>query len=1006
MYKKTLTLILIGCFLTSAFQFFPVGNAVNYGIQTQIIDSNNDGTDCSIAVDSYGYPHIIYAGVGQGDLMYSWFNGSSWITQVIDNGARGSLKLDSDGNPHVCYFSYNTAGYAYLRYAYWTSSGWVAQTVDSNGGGRHASLALDSQGRPHISYYDDSSLKYASWNGNQWVFQVVDPGVLYSLSIGTFSSLQIDSSDHPHIAYDDETNGLVKYAYWTGAQWDIETIVDGNFKNAETSIVLDSVGNPHISYLFESNLYYAVRNETRWSIQTVDTSGDSYAFVGASCSLALDSKGTPHISYLDQYRGTVLKYAYLNGSSWAIYGLTEGAHGGYSASLAVDKNDNVHIVHGDYSYGNYSNPNKVMEYMQFKPADLGTPIVVPDPEPIVPPPPMTIPVGPAGTPMFLSYGNVGMYSSIALDSNGNPHVCSYDAGYGLMYAASNGSSWRVEALTSSYWSGFYTSIAIDSNGNPHISHCEVREASLRYAYWNGTEWCLQTADKGHGGSCTSIVLDSDGHPHISYSEGVYEDLWYAEWNGTNWQAQAVDSAGKVGQFTSIALDPTGKPCISYYDLGNCDLKFARWAGSNWNIQTVDAGGNVGFSTSMKIDSNGTVHISYLDNTNRCLKYAKSSGSGWSIQTVDSVGNYVNQNWFNQTSLALDANGYPHISYYNGLKNNLGYAYWNSSVWLIQTPDSSPNVGLCSSLALDQNGRAHISYYDSNGGLKYIESVNASGFPPSTVNSFPTSTPTPTQTPVPTATPAPSPSSTPKPTSTPKAQTNNQSSLSLTCKSENSFNVQTSGKLTSQDTAISNADIQLSYSTDHGLTWSSLATAKTNSTGQFTAQSTLPSAGTYLVRAFWTGNSTYSSASKVDNFVLAQADGQNTLSINSNSTISAYQFNSTGKAFSFNVNGPAGTSGYTSVYIPKSLISDVTGLKIYLDGEELPYTTDSDGDSWIVSFTYHHSSHKVDIQLPSLTVASGVDLPVFLIALLLLVPVIIAVGGLLVFYRRKTKEKLV
>ena len=67
---------------------------------------------------------------------------------------------------------------------------------------------------------------------------------------------------------------------------------------------------------------------------------------------------------------------------------------------------------------------------------------------------------------------------------------------------------------------------------------------------------------------------------------------YGMQNGTAqaWQAQAVDSAGKVGEFTSIALDPTGKPCISYYDIGNGDLKFARWTGSNWNIQTVDAEG--------------------------------------------------------------------------------------------------------------------------------------------------------------------------------------------------------------------------------------------------------------------------------------------------------------------------------------------------------------------------------------------------------------------------------
>ena len=78
MYKTTLTLILIGCFLVSTFLFLPVGNAVNYGIETQIIDPNTEGTDCSIAVDSNGYPHISYAQGGQEGLKYAWFNGSSW----------------------------------------------------------------------------------------------------------------------------------------------------------------------------------------------------------------------------------------------------------------------------------------------------------------------------------------------------------------------------------------------------------------------------------------------------------------------------------------------------------------------------------------------------------------------------------------------------------------------------------------------------------------------------------------------------------------------------------------------------------------------------------------------------------------------------------------------------------------------------------------------------------------------------------------------------------------
>jgi hypothetical protein len=53
-----------------------------------------------------------------------------------------------------------------------------------------------------------------------------------------------------------------------------------------------------------------------------------------------------------------------------------------------------------------------------------------------------------------------------------------------------------------------------------------------------------------------------------------------------------------------------------------------------------------------------------------------------------------------------------------------------------------------------------------------------------------------------------------------------------------------------------------------------------------------------------------------------------------------------------------------LYIPKSLISDVSGIKVYLDGNPLTYSTESQGDSWLVSFTYHHSTHEVVINLGS------------------------------------------
>jgi hypothetical protein len=82
----------------------------------------------------------------------------------------------------------------------------------------------------------------------------------------------------------------------------------------------------------------------------------------------------------------------------------------------------------------------------------------------------------------------------------------------------------------------------------------------------------------------------------------------------------------------------------------------------------------------------------------------------------------------------------------------------------------------------------------------------------------------------------------------------------------------------------------------------------------------------------------------------------------NSVITELAFNSTSKTITFTVSGPDGTIGYTNVTIAKTLIENINDLKIYLDGNQINYTTTSTEYTWLIHFTYTHSTHKVLITL--------------------------------------------
>ena len=137
---------------------------------------------------------------------------------------------------------------------------------------------------------------------------------------------------------------------------------------------------------------------------------------------------------------------------------------------------------------------------------------------------------------------------------------------------------------------------------------------------------------------------------------------------------------------------------------------------SWHIETVDVdeGSPTGRFCSLELDSNGSPHIAYLRSSGNDLMYALWTGSAWMIEEVDTTGSFLY--WL---SLALDSEDHPHIAYSRYDINELRYSYWNGAVWNTETVLSDEYSIREIHIEIDSADHPHISYNRSADSGLYI-----------------------------------------------------------------------------------------------------------------------------------------------------------------------------------------------------------------------------------------------------------------------------------------------
>ncbi len=336
-------------------------------------------------------------------------------------------------------------------------------------------------------------------------------------------------------------------------------------------------------------------------------------------------------------------------------------------------------------------------------------------------------------------GDVGSYPSTAIaSSDGFARISYYDTTNGdLKFVQCTNalcSTHNITTVDSTGDVGWYTSIALDSNNLAFISYYDATNGDLKFVQCTNAACStsnITTVDStGDVGTGSSLKIASDGFARIAYTDTTNADIKFAQCTNAACTTKTITSVitlPNASGVISLALNSSDLARFTYYDFGVSDLIFVQCtnaACSTKNTTTVDSTGIVGSSSSLVLNSSDLARISYFDQTNGDLKFAECTNSVCStknITTVDATGVAGVQ-----SSITLASDGFARISYVSnggGLKF-IGCLTSNCASRFNTTVDVSAAQFGAPSIALGSDGFARISYYyGGNAGLNFVQCTN-------------------------------------------------------------------------------------------------------------------------------------------------------------------------------------------------------------------------------------------------------------------------------------------
>jgi hypothetical protein len=251
--------------------------------------------------------------------------------------------------------------------------------------------------------------------------------------------------------------------------------------------------------------------------------------------------------------------------------------------------------------------------------------------------------------------DVGLWSSIAIDGEGNPAVAYYDAtNRALRYAHRQGDAWSVSVVEQGDYSdlGRYAKLLF-VDGRPTIAYLFIepgQDGALKSGVRIATGTVAAAADASW--SFDDVVTDDSTPCRAAYcrpstrcvqSSGLCADT--ADGCGDCGAGeQCVDVAGQpvcqavagakdpvtypdaLGLYVSAVAHPSGGVALAFYDRIHGNVVVAKRSSDGWTTVIADgetAGedtGDKGIGTSLAVDTAGDYHLAYVDGVEEALHY--------------------------------------------------------------------------------------------------------------------------------------------------------------------------------------------------------------------------------------------------------------------------------------------------------------------------------------------------------------------------------------------------